>query len=74
LHDTNDSTPIRIHKIIRVLYESLAKTTIAYPELKDYLIADFKHIKRKQKYLITCGVANPAKHEGLSKFIGILGE
>jgi hypothetical protein len=52
----------------------LAKTTIAYPELKDYLIADFKHIKRKQKYLITCGVANPAKHEGLSKFIGILGE
>ena len=33
LHDTKDSTLIRIHKNIRLLYESLAKTTIAYHEL-----------------------------------------
>ena len=74
LHDTNDSTSVRIHKSIRLLYESLAKTTIEYPELQDYLIADLKHIKGKQKYLIARGVANPAKHEGLSQFPEILGD
>ena len=66
LHDQNDSTPVQIHKNIRLLYESLANTTIAYPELQDYLVADLKHIKGKQKDLIACGVANSAKHEGLS--------
>ena len=50
----------------------MAKTTIAYLELQDYLIADLKHIKRKQKYLIARGVANPAKHVGLSQFLEIL--
>jgi hypothetical protein len=74
LHDMNDSTPLRIHKNIRLLYESLAKTTIAYPELQDYLIADLKHIKGKQKDLIARGVANPAEHEGLSQFPEILGD
>ena len=73
-HDQNDSTPVQIHKSIRLLYESLANTAIAYPELQDYLVADLKHIKGKQKDLIARGVANSAKHEGLSQFLEILGD
>ena len=73
-HDQSNSTPIQIYKNIRLLYESLANTTIAYPELQDYLVADLKHIKGKQKDLIARGVANSAKQEGLSSFPEILGD
>ena len=73
-YDQSDSTPIQIHKNIRLLYKSLANTTIAYTELHDYLVADLEHIKGKQKDFIARGVANSAKHEGLSPFPEILGD
>lgn len=47
----------KVNKTVTLLYESLAKTVTNYLALQDYLVADLKHLKGKQKDLIAKGVA-----------------
>lgn len=52
---------------MHIVFMSLAKNAEQYPVLHDYLLADLKHIRRKQIELIACGIA--MLHNGPIAFV-----